>query len=57
MDWVRIGDDTVKDKSLQTVEEYEEHLKTKVKTRGFNLVYGNVLTGQFKYFQYQNTPN
>ena len=55
IDWVQINDHSIKEKRFFTVEDYEKNL-TSIETRGFNIIYGNVFTRKFKYYQYENNP-
>ena len=52
---VKIRDPSI-DKSKKMFQSINEY-KSKVfepKYRGFNLIYGNVMSGEFKYYQHQN---
>ena len=51
---MKLNDDSIKDKKFKSLSEYEESLK-QMKTKGFNLVFGNVKTLEFKYFRYENS--
>ena len=55
LEYVKIRDSTISDadKLYKTVQEYEKKSFGNL-YRGFNLVYGNVLTGDFKYYQFKN---
>lgn len=57
-EYVKIRDLSIDEKKKQfsTVEEYEGNLKTII-TRGFNIVYGNAFSREFKYFQFKNSAN
>ena len=58
IDFVKLGDDTIPadSKRFTNYEDYEANLKV-IETRGFNIVYGNIWTGLFKYYQYRNDEN
>ena len=53
---MKLNDDSIKDKKFKSLSEYEESLK-QMKTKGFNLVFGNVKTLEFKYFRYENSED
>jgi len=48
LEYVKIRDESLSDKLYQSIEEYERKVFAKT-MRGFNLVYGNILTATFKY--------
>lgn len=51
LEYVKINDSSISksDKLYQSIEEYEQK-SFGLLYRGFNLVYGNVLSGEFKYY-------
>lgn len=53
MEFVKINDESIENKQYTNIEDYEKNLTTIV-TRGFNIVYGNVYSRQFKYYQFKN---
>tara|TARA_B110000285_G_scaffold158523_1_gene176872 strand:- start:1410 stop:1682 length:273 start_codon:yes stop_codon:yes gene_type:complete len=55
LEFAKIRDKSIKDsdKLYKSVDEYEEK-SFGLLYRGFNLVYGNIITGQFKYYQFKN---
>ena len=53
IEYVKIRDPTIITKRFRTIEEYEENL-LEVTTKGFNLVYGNIFDGTFKYYRNEN---
>ncbi|CDW75329.1 UNKNOWN [Stylonychia lemnae] len=54
IEYVKINDASIQNKKFKSESDYEKNLFTIV-TRGFNIVYGNVFSRKFKYFQYKNT--
>lgn len=48
LEYVKIRDETIKDKMFQSIEQYEKEVFNHI-YRGFNLIYGNILTGDLKY--------
>ena len=58
LEYVKIFDPTIdkESKAFVNLEDYEKMLFTIV-TRGFNIVYGNVFTREFKYYQFKNSEN
>ena len=51
LEYVKIHDLTITDKKYASVEEYEQAL-IDTDTRGFNIVYGNALSGLIRYYQF-----
>ena len=58
LEYVKIRDKSINDseKLYKSIEEYEEN-SFGLLYRGFNIVYGNVLTGNLKYYQFKNSNN
>jgi uncharacterized protein with NRDE domain len=56
IDFVKVNDPDIKDKNFHSLEDYEKNLMS-IETRGYNIIYGNVHTGLFKYYQYHNNPD
>lgn len=56
LEYVKIRDKSISDsdKLYKSVEDYEEKSFGRL-YRGFNLVYGNALTGDLKYYQFKNS--
>lgn len=49
IDFVKINDPTIDKKPYDSIESYEKNLLS-IETRGFNIVYGNVNTLNFRYY-------
>ena len=56
IDFVKINDSDIKDKNFHSLEDYEKNLMS-IETRGYNIIYGNLHSGLFKYYQYHNNPD
>jgi len=53
IEYVKIRDSSIKGKQFQNFAEYETNLISIV-TRGYNIVFGNAFSGDFKYYQFKN---
>ena len=53
-EYVKIRDSDIEVKKFEKEETYVDEL-VNMSTRGFNLVFGNVFSGVFKYFRFENS--
>jgi uncharacterized protein with NRDE domain len=50
LEYVKIRDETITAKKYKSLDQYEHEVFAH-KFKGFNLIYGNIITGDFKYRQ------